>query len=315
MTIQKKSKSIVNVGVDIGKWTLDVCLYEKDLYWQVENTPEGVKKLLGRLGRYQVERLVMEATGRYQFLLAEQAMIRELPVCVVKPQAVRGYAKAVDKLAKTDKIDAQIIAEYAARVRPSVSLSKSKNLLKIRDLLARRRQLVNLRTKELNRVKVMGKFLETSCKRIIRTLDQERIRIEKQLDKFIEQETDWAERKALLKTAPGIGDTMVYTLLADLPELGTMTNKQAAALVGVAPMNRDSGRMRGKRRIKGGRYGVRTTLYMATLSATLCNPVIKGFYQRLVAQGKHKKVALTACMRKFIVMLNAMVRDNCEWQY
>jgi len=122
-------------------------------------------------------------------------------------------------------------------------------------------------------------------------------------------------KKALLKTAPGVGDTMVYTLLADLPELGSLTNKQAAALVGVAPVNRDSGKMRGKRRIKGGRYGVRTTLYMATLSATLCNPVIRDFYQRLVTQGKHKKVALVACMRKFIVMLNAMVRDNCEWQY
>ncbi len=315
MTIQKKSKSVVNVGVDIGKWSLDVCLYEKDLYWQVENTPAGVKKLLGRLGHYQVERLVMEATGRYQFLLAEKAMEKGLSVCIVKPQAVRAYAKAVDKLAKTDKIDAQVIAEFAAIVQPEKTLVKSKNLLKIRDLLARRRQLVGLRTRELNRVKVMGRFLEASCRRMVRHLDQELVRIEKQLNRYVEHESDWAEKKALLKTAPGIGDTMVYTLLADLPELGTMTNKQAAALVGVAPMNRDSGRMRGKRRIKGGRYGVRTTLYMATLSATLCNPVIKEFYQRLVAQGKHKKVALTACMRKFVVILNAMVRDDCEWQY
>ena len=139
--------------------------------------------------------------------------------------------------------------------------------------------------------------------------------MEKKLQTYIEQEAEWSEKRTVLKSAPGIGDTMVYTLLADLPELGSMTNKQAAALVGVAPMNRDSGKMRGKRRIKGGRYEVRTTLYMATLSATLCNPVIKEFYQRLVAKGKHKKVALTACMRKFIVILNAMVRDNCEWQY
>ena len=131
----------------------------------------------------------------------------------------------------------------------------------------------------------------------------------------MEQEAEWASKKVLLKTAPGIGDTMVYTLLADLPELGTMSNRQAAALVGVAPMNRDSGKLRGKRRIKGGRYGVRTTLYMATLSATLCNPVIKDFYQRLVAKGKHKKVALVACMRKLIVILNAMLRDQCEWAY
>ena len=219
------------------------------------------------------------------------------------------------KLAKTDKIDAQVIAEFGARVEPIITLAKNKNLMLIKDLLSRRRQLVNMRTKELNRVKIMGKALEVSCKRIIRTLDLEIARMEKQLDRLIENESEWAEKKALLKTAPGIGDTMVYTLLADLPELGTMTNKQAAALVGVAPMNRDSGKMKGKRRIQGGRYSVRTTLYMATLSATLCNPIIKEFYQRLTAQGKHNKVALTACMRKFIVMLNAMVRDNCEWQY
>jgi transposase len=182
-------------------------------------------------------------------------------------------------------------------------------------MLSRRRQVMEMRTKELNRLQIMGKALETSCRRLIRVFDQEIARLEKKLDGYVEQEADWAEKKALLKTAPGIGDTMVYTLLADLPELGSMTNKQAAALVGVAPINRDSGKLRGKRRIKGGRYSVRTTLYMATLSATLCNPIIKDFYQRLVAQGKHKKVALVACMRKLIVMLNAMVRDNCEWQY
>ena len=315
MTNLKKSKSKVNVGVDVGKWFLDVCLYEKDLHWQVENTPEGIKKLLGRLARYQVERLVMEATGRYQHLLVEKAFENNLPVCVVKALSVRRYAQAIGQTAKTDRIDAQVIAEFSARLKPPVTMRKSKNLLAIRDFLSRRRQLVSMRTRELNRVKIMGKALETSCKRIIRVLDQEIGRMEKKLQTYIEQEAEWSEKRTVLKSAPGIGDTMVYTLLADLPELGSMTNKQAAALVGVAPMNRDSGKMRGKRRIKGGRYEVRTTLYMATLSATLCNPVIKEFYQRLVAQGKHKKVALTACMRKFIVILNAMVRDNCEWQY
>jgi len=315
MTNLKKSKSKVNVGVDVGKWFLDVCLYEKDLHWQVENTPEGIKKLLGRLARYQVVRLVMEATGRYQHLLVEKAFENKLPVCVVKALSVRRYAQAIGQTAKTDRIDAQVIAEFSARLKPPVTMRKSKNLLAIRDFLSRRRQLVSMRTRELNRVKIMGKALETSCKRVIRVLDQEIGRMEKKLQTYIEQEAEWSEKRTVLKSAPGIGDTMVYTLLADLPELGSMTNKQAAALVGVAPMNRDSGKMRGKRRIKGGRYEVRTTLYMATLSATLCNPVIKEFYHRLVAQGKHKKVALTACMRKFIVILNAMLRDNCEWQY
>jgi len=257
----------------------------------------------------------MEATARYQFLLVEKAMERSLPVCVVKPQAVKGYIQALGKLAKTDKIDAQLIAEFAAKVEPDVTLRKSKNQLLIRDLLARRRQLIEMRTQELNRIKVMGKRMEVSCRRAIRFLDQELARLEAKLDKHIEEETEWSDVKALLKTAPGIGDVMVYTMLADLPELGTLSSKEVAALVGVAPINRDSGRSRGKRRIRGGRYAVRTALYMATLSATLCNPVIKDYYQHLVAQGKHKKVALTACMRKFIVMLNAMVRDNCEWQY
>jgi transposase len=315
MTIQSKSKSRVHVGVDVGKSELDVYLYEKELYFRVSNDVAGVRKLLGRLARYQVERLIMEATGRYQLLLAEQAFAKGLPVCIVKPLSVRRYAGAIDRLAKTDRIDAQVIAEFGAKTSPRVSIRKTKNLIAIKDLLSRRRQVMEMRTKELNRLQIMGKALETSCRRLIRVFDQEIARLEKKLDGYVEQEADWAEKKALLKTAPGIGDTMVYTLLADLPELGSMTNKQAAALVGVAPINRDSGKLRGKRRIKGGRYSVRTTLYMATLSATLCNPIIKDFYQRLVAQGKHKKVALVACMRKLIVMLNAMVRDNCEWQY
>lgn len=315
MTNPKKSKTIVTVGVDVGKWFLDVCVYEKDLHWQVENTADGVRRLLGRLSRYQVERLIMEATGRYQLLLAEAAFEKALPVCIVKPLAVRRYAQATGKIAKTDTIDAQVIAEFGVVVQPPITLRKCKNLILIKDLLSRRRQLVNMKTKELNRIKIMGKALEVSCKRIIKVLEQEIARIELRLDRCIEKESTWCEKKDILKSAPGIGDTMVYTLLANLPELGSMTNKQAAALVGVAPMNRDSGKMRGKRRIQGGRYSVRTTLYMATLSATLCNPVIKEFYQRLTAQGKHNKVALTACMRKFIVMLNAMVRDNCEWQY
>lgn len=172
-----------------------------------------------------------------------------------------------------------------------------------------------MRTKELNRIQVMGKAFESSCRRIIKYLDSEISRIEKQLDKYVQRQSEWSQRKAILMSAPGVGDTLAYTLLADMPELGTMTNKQAGALVGVAPINRDSGRLRGKRRIQGGRASVRTTLYMATLSATQCNPVIRAFYQQLVAQGKHKKVAITACMRKFITMLNAMVRDETEWAY
>lgn len=315
MTNLKLSKSVVNVGVDVGKYTLDICIHEKAIHWQEDNTEAGIKRVLKRLSYYQVERLVMEATGRYEFQLAEAAYRKKLPVCIVKPLAVRRYAGVIGLLAKTDKIDAALIARFAAEVHPVATPQKSKNLLAIKGLLSRRRQVMGMRTQELNRVKIMGKPFEVSCKRMIRFMDVEIERLEKRLAKHVEDQADWAEKQAILKSAPGVGDTLVYTILADLPELGCLNRKQISALVGVAPMNRDSGKLRGKRRIKGGRHAVRSVLYMATLSATQCNPVIRAFYKQLVAQGKHKKVALTACMRKFITMLNAMVRDECEWAY
>lgn len=266
-----------------------------------------------RLAHYQVKRLVVEATGRYEFALAEAAFNKSIPVCIAKPLSVRRYAGAVEQLAKTDRLDAAIIAEYAAVIQPRATRRKSKNLIAIRDLMARRRQVMQMRTQELNRLKIMGKGFEVSCRRLIKVFDTEIKRLEKKLNHHIEEQAEWSERRNILKSAPGVGDMLAYTLLAEMPELGQMNNKQASALVGVAPINRDSGKSRGKRRIQGGRANVRTILYMATLSATQCNPVIKAFYQKLVALGKHKKVALTACMRKFITILNAMVRDNVEW--
>ena len=315
MTNPIKSKTVINVGVDVGKQFLDICIHEKGLHWQVENNEQGIKRLLKRLAHYQVERLVMEATGRYEFNLAQAAYGKGIPVCIVKPLSVRRYAGAIEQLAKTDKIDAALIAQFAAIVQPRITPQKSKNLIAIKDLIARRRQLMGIRTQELNRVKVMGKAFEVSCRRMVRYLDAEIVRMEKRLEKHVQDQAEWTEKQAILKSAPGVGNTLIYTLLADLPELGSLNNKEIAALVGVAPINRDSGRMRGKRRIQGGRACIRTVLYMATLSATQCNPVIKGFYKKLVDQGKHKKVAITACMRKFITMLNAMVRDNCVWAY
>jgi transposase len=315
MTNNKQSKSIVNVGIDVGKASLDVYIYEKAIHWQEDNTSEGIQRILKRLFYYQVERLVMEATGRYEFLLAEAAHNKRLPVCIVKPLSVRRFAGAINQTAKTDKIDSAVIAEFAAIVQPKATPRKSKNLIAIKDLIARRRQLMGLRTQELNRIRIMGKAFEVSCKRIIRCLDKEVERMEKRLAKHVEEQAEWTEKQTILKTVPGVGDTLTYTLLADLPELGNLTNREVSALVGVAPMNRDSGKLRGKRRVQGGRASVQTVLYMATLSATQCNPVIRSFYRQLVAQGKHKKVAITACMRKFIIILNAMVRDKTEWAY
>lgn len=315
MTNKTKRKTIVNVGVDVGKACLDVVIHEKQIHWQEANNEQGIKRILKRLSHYRVERLVMEATGRYEFELAEAAHNKGLAVVIAKPLSVRRYAGAVEQLAKTDKIDAAIIAEYGAVVKPRVSPQKSKNLIAIKNLVARRRQLVNLRTQEMNRKSIMGKMFEVSCKRMIRTFDAEIQRMEKQLSKHVEQQSEWTEKQTILKSTPGVGDTLIYTLLSDLPELGTLNNREISALVGVAPINRDSGKKRGKRRIQGGRASIRTVLYMATLSATQCNPVIKAFYKKLVAQGKHKKVALTACMRKFITILNTMVKNKTEWAF
>jgi len=249
MANHKKSKTKINVGVDVGKQFLDIYIYEKSLYWQEENNSEGIKRILNRLSRYQVERLVMEATGRYEFNLAQAAYVKNIPVCIVKPLLVRRYAGAINQLAKTDKIDAGLIAEFAAVVKPTTTPRKSKNLIAIKDLIARRRQLMGLRTQELNRRGVMGKTFEVSCNRIIRHLETDIKRMEKQLAKYVEDQVEWSEKQTILKSAPGVGDTLVYTLLADLPEIGTLNRKEISALVGVAPINRDSGKLRGKRRI------------------------------------------------------------------
>ena len=315
MTNTNTRRSVVNVGVDVGKDCLDIVIHEKHLHWQEANSTEGIRHILKRLSYYRVERLVMEATGRYEFELAQAAYDRGLPVCIVKPLSVRRYAGAVEQLAKTDRIDAAIIAEYAAVVQPRTTPQKSKNLIAIKNLVARRRQLINLRTQEMNRLSIMGKTLAVSCRRMIRALDAEIARMEKRLATAVEQQAEWAEKQALLTSMPGVGNTLCYTLLADLPELGALNNREISALVGVAPINRDSGRVRGKRRIQGGRAAIRSVLYMATLSALQCNQVIKAFYRKLVAQGKHRKVAITACMRKFITILNTMVKNKTEWAY
>lgn len=315
MTNTKKRKSCVTVGVDVGKATLDIAIHEKQIHWQEDNNEAGIKRILKRLSHYQVERLVMEATGRYEFDLAESAYNKAIPVVIAKPLSVRRYAGAVDQLAKTDKIDAAIIAEYGAVVKPRPSPRKSKNLIAIKNLVVRRRQLVNLRTQEMNRLGIMGKDLEVSCRRIIGHIDKEIERVEKRLGQHVAQQSEWTEKQMLLKSTPGVGDTLVYTLLSDLPELGALNNREISALVGVAPINRDSGKLRGKRRVQGGRASIRSVLYMATLSATQCNPVIRAFYRKLVAQGKHKKVALTACMRKLIIILNTMVKNKTVWAF
>ena len=305
----------VNVGIDVGKFQLDIFIWERDVHFIVENTEAGVKEAIKRLSRYHLERVVMEATGRYEMIFASAAFDKGFPVAIVRPLLVRQFARAADQHAKTDKIDARIIARFAATMKPRLTAKKAENLRKIKELVVRRRQLIEMRTQEINRFKVMDKAIARSCNRIIKSLNKDIEWVESRLAKAVEAEPVWQERMTLLSTVPGVGKTLIWTLLSEMPELGTLNNKQIASLAGLAPINRDSGKSKGKRRILGGRHSVRTTLYMATLSATQCNSVIGAFYRHLVRQGKHKKVALTAAMRKFLIMLNAMIRDNQVWAY
>ncbi len=313
MAMRDKATKWVNIGVDVSKNTLDIYCHERDRYWQIENTAPAIKTWLGKISRFKVDRIVMEATGRHERLLYELAIERSLPAIIVNPINVRRYAGAAGKMAKTDKVDAMLIAEFAAIMQPKIRAPESKLQRFIKDLLVRRRQLMVMRTMELNRVKVMPKALKADYERHLKFLAKEVERIDSKLDKSIETECEWQVKRQQLESVPGVGKVLAITLLAELPELGELNPKQIAALVGVAPFNRDSGLARGKRRIKGGRASVRTVLYMATMSSTIHNPEIRRFYQALVARGKHKKVALTACMRKMIIVLNAMVRDGTYW--
>jgi transposase len=308
------NRSERNVGIDIGKSMLDMCIYEVDIYTQYPNTPEGIRQLLKQLSRYKVTRIVVEATGGYERALVETCADKELPLIIVQPMQVRQFAKAQGIIAKTDKLDSRLIAQFGAVMKPEPKPLNSKKIRYIRDLLSRKRQLNDMRTQELNRQHKVPAILAATHKRMIKVLDKEIEWVNKLLAKAVNEVTEWQRTYEIVSSAPGIGDGVAFTLLGELPELGNLSARKIAALCGLAPFNRDSGAMKGRRRIQGGRAPIRTVLYMAMLSAIQCNPVIKRFYQKLVAQGKHKKVALTACMRKMMTMLNAMVRDNCEWQ-
>lgn len=303
-----------NIGIDIGKSMLDMCIYEVDIYVQHPNTPEGVRQLLKQLSRYKVTRIVVEATGGYERALMEACAEKELPLIIVQPMQVRQFAKAQGVIAKTDKLDSRLIAQFGAVMRPEPKPLNTKKIRYIRDLLSRKRQLNDMRTQELNRQHKAPALLATTHKRVIKLFDKEIERVNTLLTKAVSEVTEWQRTYDILSSTPGIGDGVAFTLLGELPELGNLSARKIAALCGLAPFNRDSGSMKGRRRIQGGRAPIRTVLYMAMMSAIQHNKIIKAFYQKLVAQGKHKKVALTACMRKMMTILNAMVRNNQEWQ-
>ncbi|MBI5119040.1 IS110 family transposase, partial [Candidatus Poribacteria bacterium] len=266
-----------------------------------------------RLGACPLNLVVMEATGGYETALAAALAAAEMPVVVVNPRQVRDFAKAIGRLAKTDRIDARVLALFAERVRPPLREMPDEALRTLAALLTRRRQLIEMLVAERNRLDHASPSVEKSLKQHIRWLEKRLDDVDSDLDQTIQQSPVWRAKEDLLRSVPGIGPVVSRTLLADLPELGSLNRKKIAALVGVAPLCKDSGTLRGKRMVWGGRAPVRAALFMGALIASRHNPVIRDFYKRLVDAGKPKKVALVACMRKMLTILNAMVRNNTRW--
>jgi transposase len=301
------------VGIDVAKDTLDVHVLGA---WaeRFDNSVEGLREVKRRLADLSPERIVMEATGGYERLAASELSLGGLPVVVVNPRQARDFAKAIGKLAKSDEIDAEVLAHFGQAVRPELRPLPDEMQHRLREILTRRSQLIQMRTAESNRLcqladKTMRKSVEHHLSFLKKQLDQ----LEKDLDRMIRQSPIWQAKADLLQTVPGIGPQTARTLVAELAELGAGSRQQLAALVGVAPMNRDSGTLRGKRVTTGGRAAVRTALYMATLTATQHNEVIREHYAKLLRAGKAKKVALVACMRKLLGILNAMLRNQQPW--
>jgi transposase len=298
------------VGIDVSKDRLDVAVLGEKQEKQVNNTREGITQLVQQMQALQPELIVVEATGGYQRAMVEGLFLAGLAVAVVNPARVRQFARACGLLAKTDKLDAQVLAEFGQRVQPRHYESKSEAGKQLSALLVRRRQLDEMLKAEQNRFRTISLSLKASVERMIACLKEEKKTLDGQIQQFMKEQEDWQEPTEILGSAPGVGKVTTATLLAELPELGKLDRKKIAALVGVAPMNFDSGKKRGYRKTKGGRSDVRSVLYMSTLVATRYNPVIQAQYQQLLKRGKEKKVALTACMRKFLTILNAMMRDR-----
>lgn len=307
------NQSSLHIGVDVGKHQLDFFCHESGHHFTVDNSIVGIQQALKKFPLKTIARLVVEATGRHEQALVAAAQRQGVPVVIAQPIAVRRFAGALGILAKTDKLDSRVIAQYAAVIAPPVRELPDDKTRKLRDLGKRRHQVIGMMTMEKNRLQIMPAFLRADIRRSISALKRQQAKLDQQILDLSETVEAWRNLREIMQSMPAVGVRLSTTLLSDLQELGTLNQKQIAALVGVAPMNRDSGRMRGKRRIRGGRAQVRTVLFMATLCAIQHNPVIKAFYQRLVKNGKHKKVAIVACMRKMIVLLNAMVRDGTYW--
>ncbi len=302
------------VGIDVAKAQLDIALRPTGERWAVPNDAPGIAALVGRLQAVQPTLIVLEATGGYHRAVVAALAAATLPLVVVNPRQVRDFAKATGQLAKTDALDARAVAHCAEAVRPALRPLPDAQTEELRALLARRRQRSAMRTAEQNRLENASPRLRADLVAHIAWLDQHVATLDDDLDTALRASPVWRERETLSRSVPGVGPVCARTLGLDLPELGTLSRQRLAALVGVAPFNRDSGTLRGTRTTWGGRAPVRATLYMSTLVAVRYNPVLTAFYQRLCTAGTAKKVALTACMRKLLTILNAMVKHHKPWQ-
>lgn len=310
-----KETDRVCAGIDISKSRLDTALSSGKEIRSFGNDDQGIMEMIKYFQGFTLELVVMEATGGLERMVAASLAGAGMPAVVVNPRQVRDYAKATGLLAKTDTLDARMLARFARDIRPDVRMLPDEQTLQIKAAMARRLQVMRMITAEKNRLHGADVSVRPLIEAHIAWLNGQLKDIDRTLDDHIKNSPIWRTKEKLLRSVPGVGPILSRTLMGSLCELGAMNRKQAAALVGVAPYNRDSGTLRGKRAIRGGRTAIRSPLYMAALVATRCNPVIRPYYQHLLYVGKTKKVALTACMRKLITILNAILRDNRAWQY
>jgi transposase len=303
------------VGIDVSKAVLDIAIAPTGEAWSVANTAEGMHQLVMKLGEISPKLIVLEATGGLERRAIAALAGASLPVVAVNPRQVRDFAKATGQLAKTDAIDAALLALFADRIRPQIRPLRDEETQELEALVVRRRQVVDMITAEKNRLIAAppSKRVRTAIGKTIKWLQRQLEEIDSDLDDAVKGSPIWREKDELLQSVPGVGKVLSRTLLSLVPELGTLGKKQLSALVGVAPLNWDSGQQRGRRTIWGGRAHVRAVLYMGALVAARFNPVIRAFHARLIAAGKLPKVALVACMRKLLTILNAIVRDRTPW--
>lgn len=307
------SEPKVFVGIDVSGDELEVCVLPEGRTWHTTNDDKGIEGLAKELRALGPAVIVMEGTGGLEVDAATGLSATALPVAVLNPRWIRDFAKSMGVLAKTDSLDAKVLAQYAQRMRPEPRAPKDEDTQQLDALVKRRRALNKMLTAEKNRLKRAHKIEEPNIRAHIEWLKKSIKEIQKELERRIEKSPLWHQKYEILCSVPGVGPVLATTLLADFPELGRLNRRQSAALAGVAPFNCDSGRFKGQRRIWGGRAAVRTALYMSILSAISHNPVIKRFYRRLTANGTMSKVAMTACMRKLLTILNVMIRRGTSW--